>query len=494
MNILKLSDIDNNQAKYLQLADSVRNAIRKGQLLVGEALPSVKRLSDELNINRHTVMKSFAELIAEGWIESQQRIGYRVAQHLPIEQSQCKKADSNSASDSFAYRLVRSGRKLPENLAQSFKYNFSGGQPDVGGFPFAEFKRHMSEALTRPNVKQLGYGEGAGTPELITQVKTYLRKSRAVIDREIIITNGSQEAMFILAQLLLQAGDKVAVEALGYPPAMSAFQSTGADIAGIKQDRQGLCSEHLEAVICEGNVRLIYLTPLHQYPTTVTLAVGRRMKIYQLAAKHKIPIIEDDYDHEFHYRCQPLAPLASEDPEQLVIYLSTFSKIMFPGARIGLMAVNQTLARAVEEYRLMICHKSNVLMQSALAKWMKQGGFERHLRRTTRLNQQRRDHAVSLLRKKGLFEFEVPDGGMALWLKIKNQNVSASQLARDARSHDIYIQHEGEYHVIKKDNQDRYIRIGFASMDEDSFKSGIALLVGLIESQLSKMPIKMVND
>lgn len=487
MKIFKINDVNQNQARYLQLADSVRDAIRFGQLLAGEPLPSVKALSDELNINRHTVMKSFAELIAEGWIESQQRVGYRVAKHLPIEQSQRTKADKRHNFDTFAYRFVRSGSQLPENLAQNFKYNFAGGQPDVTGFPFAEFRRHMSEVLSRPNLKQLGYGEGAGTPELIAQVKTYLRKSRAIIDREIVITNGSQEAMFILAQLLLQGGDKVAVEALGYPPAMSAFQSAGADIVGIKQDKQGICPEHLEAVIGQGNIRLIYLTPLHQYPTTVTLSVGRRMKIYQLAAKHKIPIIEDDYDHEFHYRCQPLAPLASEDPEQLVIYLSTFSKIMFPGARIGLMAVNKTLAKAVEEYRLMICHKSNVLMQSALARWMQQGGFERHLRRTTRLNQQRRDHAVSLLRKTELFEFEVPDGGMALWLKIKNQKVSASKLARDARSSNIYIQHEGEYHVLKSDNQDRYIRIGFAGMDEASFTSGMALLVGLIELQISEL-------
>jgi GntR family transcriptional regulator/MocR family aminotransferase len=139
----------------------------------------------------------------------------------------------------------------------------------------------------------------------------------------------------------------------------------------------------------------------------------------------------------------------------------------------------------------MICHKSNVLMQSALARWMQQGGFERHLRRTTRLNEQRRDHAVTLLRQTELFEFEVPDGGMALWLKIKNQHVSASKLAREARTSDIYIQHEGEYHVLKPDNQDRYIRIGFAGMREESFAEGIAILVGLIKSQLGET--RMLN-
>ena len=182
----------------------------------------------------------------------------------------------------------------------------------------------MSDVLTRPDMSQLSYGQSAGTPELIDQVKIYLRKSRAITNREIVITNGSQEALFIVAQLLLQAGDKVAAEELGYPPAMSAFVSAGAELVGIKQDKQGMCPNDLEAQICTGNIRLIYLTPLHQYPTTVTLTVSRRMAIYQLAAKHSIPIIEDDYDHEFHYRCQPLAPMASQDPAQLVIYLSIY--------------------------------------------------------------------------------------------------------------------------------------------------------------------------
>jgi GntR family transcriptional regulator/MocR family aminotransferase len=189
---------------------------------------------------------------------------------------------------------------------------------------------------------------------------------------------------------------------------------------GIKQDAQGICPDDLEEQILKGIVRLIYLTPLHQYPATMTLTVSRRIAIYQLSLQHNIPIVEDDYDHEFHYRCQPLAPMATQDPAQLVIYLLTFSKIMFPGARIGIMAVSKAMAKAVTEYRLLICHNSNVLMQGALAKWMLKGGFERHLRRTTRVNIQRRDHAVSVLKKYDYFEFDIPDGGMATWVKLKH--------------------------------------------------------------------------
>lgn len=488
MNLFKLPDLNSSQAKYLQLAETVRCAIRQGQLATGDKLPSVKSLSDDLGLNRHTVMKSLAELVAEGWIESVQRVGYKVVPNLPIEKSQglAKTANNDRHLD---YRFVRSGSPLPDYPANDFEYNYSGGQPDLALFPFAEFKRCMSEVLSRPNIAQLSYGQSAGAPELIEQVMLYLRKSRAITDREIVITNGSQEALFIVAQLLLQAGDKVAVEGLGYPPAMSAFSSTGAELVGVKQDAQGMCSDDLANHIQKGSIRLIYLTPLHQYPTTVTLTMSRRMAIYQLAAEHNIPIVEDDYDHEFHYRCQPLAPMATQDPAQLVIYLSTFSKIMFPGARIGIMAVSQAMAKAVAEYRLLICHKSNVLMQLALAKWMAKGEFERHLRRITRINLQRRDHAISVLHQYPYFEFTIPDGGMALWVKLKHgtelneSNPSAERLTNQCRQLGIYIQHEKQLQLNRESQRDCYIRLGFAGMSESKFADGIAMLANCLQAK-----------
>lgn len=481
MRLFSSNQENDKQAKYLQLAGVIRNAIRVGQFIAGDALPSVKTLSADSNLNRHTVMKALAELIAEGWIESIERVGYKVVDHLPIEHSLRLSTDDKNQQSEFNYRLVRSADKLPEHNLEEITYNFSGGLADLSRFPFAEFKSHMSDSLSRPNIKQLGYGDTAGTTELVEQIKAYLRKARGITDREIIITNGSQEAMFITAQLLLQQGDKVAVEELGYPPAMSVFKSTGAQLVGIKQDKEGIIPDELEAVILADNVRLIYLTPLHQYPTTVTLSVSRRMQIYQLAAQHQIPILEDDYDHEFHYRCQPLAPMASQDPRQLVIYVSTFSKIMFPGARIGLMAVNKDLAQAITDYRLIMCHKSNVLMQSAVARWMASGDFERHLRRTARCYLQRRDHAVTLLKKLDIFDFEIPDGGMALWLNIKNNEIKASELAKLARNNGIYIQPEADYRLLKSPQQDSYIRVGFAGMDENRFASGMQLLASLMK-------------
>jgi GntR family transcriptional regulator/MocR family aminotransferase len=155
---------------------------------------------------------------------------------------------------------------------------------------------------------------------------------------------------------------------------------------------------------------------------------------------------------------------------------------MFPGARIGIMAVSKAMAKAVTEYRLLICHKSNVLMQAALAKWMENGGFERHLRRTTRVNLQRRDHAVLVLKKYDFFEFDIPDGGMAFWIKLRpgvdvhQGTFSAERLAKKCQQMGIYFQHGKQYQLNKKHDLDCFIRLGFAGMSENKFAEGIKLL------------------
>lgn len=481
MKIFTLAKANPNLPKYLQIAEVIRRNIRNQALNAGEALPSAASLGRDLHCNRHTVMKAYGELIAEGYVESIERVGYKVISTLPLDLV-FKHASSQATpkTDVHQYRIVRKGSIFSDKNAQSYDFNLAGGQADLALFPFAEFKSYMSESLSRPNINEYGYGDVQGSNTLLAEVAKYLRKSRGIRDREIVITNGSQEAMYISAHLLLKQGDMVAVEALGYPPAFDAFRSTGAELVPIEQDEFGIVPASLEAKIVQGNIRLLYLTPLHQYPTTVTLSPSRRAEVYQLAAIHNIPIIEDDYDHEFHYSCQPLPPIATEDPKQLVIYISTLSKVLFPGARIGFMAVNKAFAKHVAQYRLLINHKNNIVMQSALAKWMQSGGFERHIRRTTRSYEQRRDSASHFLCHQGLFEFALPDGGMALWLKLKSSSTKASELCSEAKRAGIFIQDENSFHVDKSQSSDQHIRVGFAGMNEQRFIAAMGILASLL--------------
>ncbi|MFT4927020.1 MAG: GntR family transcriptional regulator/MocR family aminotransferase [Phenylobacterium sp.] len=477
---LDISAKNGSQAMYLRLSRAIRKAIKSRQLQPDEQLPSARLLGEQLSLNRHTIMAAYHELIAEGWLESRQRKGYFVVSSLPVDSSQTVAIGNSSANTTeqvFNWRLIKGQGALPERRVGLCDYNFSGGGPDISLFPFKQFAGYVSDSLSRPNIPALNYGDNIGFGPFIEQIEIYLRRMRSLTGKKIVIVNGSQEALFLLAKVLLQPGDKVAVEKLGYQPAWAAFRDSAVELIGVNQDQHGIDPAHLEQLASAHQLRLIYLTPLHQYPTTVTLSVSRRLQIYQIAAKYKIPIVEDDYDHEFHYRCQPLAPMAADDPLGLVIYLSTFSKIMFPGIRLGFIAVEQTLADALVNYRSLTNHKPNVVMQDAIARWMADGAFERQLRKLTRTYEQRRNAMVALLQdyqRHGIkLDFVVPDGGMAMWIKT---DFDAAELERKAMENSIFIQSENSFHLCQQDSENRYIRLGFAAMNETMMAEGLALL------------------
>ena len=482
-------------AKYLSISQALRDAIKSGKAKPLEQLPSARQLALQLNTNRHTVMAAFNELIAQGWIVSQERKGYFVAEDLPVNSSQQVKSVAgigvfqDSKYSSFNWQFTKSVEPSAVQVKPNYRFNFAGGMPDIALFPFNEFKSYTSEVFSRPNINELNYGNTAGYLPLIEQITEYLRRARSLINRDIVITNGSQEALYILSQILLCSETSVATEAMGYEPAWKAFKSAGANVVSIKQDNKGMIPSALEEAIklqIKRNkpIKLIYLTPLHQYPTTVTLPVSRRHAIYRIASAYNIAIIEDDYDHEYHYKCQPLAPMASDDPNGLVIYLSTFSKVMFPGARIGFMALDKTLSDAVVNYKTIINHKVNVPMQDAIARWMKAGDFERYLRKATKVYNQRRDFMVQQLMHYQTLgkvtSFTVPDGGMAMWVEISQ---SAEQLAKKALDNGIFIQQETQFLVDKTQSQDRFIRLGFAGMHIENIELGLKCIFNLIKEQ-----------
>jgi len=470
--------------KYLAISQAVRQAIKSEQIKAGEQLPSARQLAQQLNTNRHTIMAAYNELIAQGWIVSRQRHGYFVVDDLPINSSQQAHPMNQSSKGTFDWQFTRKIEESPIQASATYRYNFAGGTPDISLFPFHEFKSYMSDTFSRPDLAALNYGDVAGYPPLIEQVNQYLRRARSLVNREIVITNGSQEALYILSQILLSPKRSVATEAMGYAPAWRSFSSSGAAVISIAQDENGMIPAALEQAITNQTdkgcpISLIYLTPLHQYPTTVTLPVSRRHAIYRIASQHNIAIIEDDYDHEYHYRCQPLAPMASDDPDGLVIYLSTFSKVMFPGARIGFMALDKTLSQAVQNYKTIINHKVSVPMQDAIARWMQAGAFERYLRKVTKEYQQRRDFMVEQLAKHQhqgkIKSFTKPDGGMAMWVEL---NESAQELAAWALNNDIYIQQEQQFLIDKTQSSDRFIRLGFAGMAPFDIEKGLDRLFG----------------
>ncbi len=492
MKQLTLTIEDSKKPYYLRLAQALIASIKSGQVKCNEQLPSARALSEQLSVNRHTVMRSYSELVAQGWVENLERSYYRVSANLPVDSSLYQSKDSSTTPATFRWDIQKDFHD--SNFIKSaaeFEFNFAGGQPDTSLFPFNEYRSHVNDALRRPRVSSLSYGENQGHPALLEQASIYLRRSRNLTDKQLIITNGSQEAIYLTAHLLLKKDDKVAVESLGYPPAWQAFKGAGAQLIAIKQDSQGLCPEHLAQMAAQHQLKCIYLTPLHQYPTTVTLSASRRMAIYKIALEHQLFIIEDDYDHEFHYKCQPISPMAANDPAQLVIYVSSFSKIMFPAARTGLLAVPPALLQPLVNFRTTINHKPALLMQDTLARWMASEGFERHIRRCAKAYQQRYENAQQQLiianARGAQLDCHIPDGGMALWLKTETDT---KVLAKQLTDHSIYVQHQAEFaltHFSQSLNQPlnhnpeplNHLRLGYAGQSIERFNLGFSKIVEL---------------
>lgn len=475
-----LSQLDQNKPLYLAIANAVRAAIANDILQPEDKLPSAAQLTSQFKCNRHTVMKALAELVAEGYVDTKERRGYFVHHNLPVErQRTAGNTTPNVTPIKLEVNLPTGVESLPSYPSSAHSINFTGGLPDISLFPFQEFKSFMAEELTRPNIEQLQYGHVAGEPRFIEQMASYLRLTRQITNKSLMITNGTQEGLYLVSQLLLKAGDCVLMEELSYPPAKATFCSVGAKVKTIKQNVDGLDLAHLASLIANNKVRLLYLTPLHQYPTTTTIPIAKRLQIYQLCKQHNVVIIEDDYDHEYHYESQPQKPMASDDPYGIVIYMASMSKLLFPGARLGVLAVPESLIQPLLIHRQLISHKPNVLQQGALARWMDSGGFHRHLRRTTRQYHLRYINALQQIELSRLFDCEKPKGGMALWVKLQT-GISASKIAQKANSQGIYLQHQQQFVMKLEYSGDSYLRLGFAGMNEKMFTNGIQLLAEII--------------
>jgi GntR family transcriptional regulator/MocR family aminotransferase len=460
MRELNLAVEEGSAPKYLRLAEAIRQAIEGGQLRPGELVPSTRQLGERYETHRHTVMNALAELVSEGWLESEPGRGYRVVAGLP------------------RYFVCDPPPAAPPGAPSRDRYAFPSGQPDLRLFPTEEYYATLREVLRHTDpVALLDYDEPAGARDLLVQLSHYLRRLRDINSTEIVVTHGSQEGIFLVSKMLVRPGDVVAVDEIGYSPAWEALRLVGARLVGLPVDRSGVVPEALAQLARQTRVGLLYTTPLHQYPSTVTMPQERRRELYQVCSDHGIPILEDDYDHEFHYRSRPLAPLKSRDPEQLVYYISTFSKVVYPSARIGFAVVPPGQACRLAGIKRVTTRQSSTLVQLTQARWMESGGFERHLRRMRRAYQTRLQVMARVLQegadRYGLpVSFDIPDGGMSLWVDF---GVDTARLAAQARTRGVAVRPGTEYRL--DGGPSTHLRLGFASSTPQEIEEGLGILM-----------------
>jgi GntR family transcriptional regulator/MocR family aminotransferase len=300
-------------------------------------------------------------------------------------------------------------------------------------FPFETWARLQARFWRKPSPARLGYGDPAGDAQLRELVAAYLRNSRGLHcdPTQIVITCGAQQAISLCAQLLVDPGDRVAIENPGYRAAGHAFAAAGAELCGVPVDADGLDTTALAQV---QDCRLVYVTPSHQYPTGVTLSLPRRLELLEWAERNDGWIIEDDYDGEYRYSGTPLAPLAALDRQERVIYVGTFCKITFPALRLGYLLLPPALAPVFAQRRALDMRNSEIGTQVVMAEFIAAGHFQRHIRRMRVAARSRRD---ALLRDwpvniPGCAAMPNVDAGLHLCVRVESLQREAELVAAAA--------------------------------------------------------------
>ncbi|MEN0052379.1 MAG: PLP-dependent aminotransferase family protein [Mucilaginibacter sp.] len=461
-------DIDTriDKAVYIQIADAMIAAIKSGKLQSGDPLPGSRHLAGQLKLNRNTVIEALNVLLAEGWLISRERSGTFVAEDLPSFKEVKRKA---AAAPSGAVQL-------PPSIV------FNDGIPDTRIAPIPQLAGAYRQIFNRKGRWQMmGYSDSAGDVDFrnaIVQMLNYKRGMRLTTD-EIFITRGSQMAMYLTAHSLLTPGDVVAIENPGYKPAWLAFENAGAQLLPIGVDNEGVKVDDLKAHLKNGKlIRAIYITPHHQFPTTVTMSLARRLELIALSNQYNFMIIEDDYDNEFHFGQRPILPVSSYENAQHFVYIGTMSKIVSPALRIGYLATSKELITKVSALRKIIDTQGDNMMEQAVLQLINDGHIKRHLRRATLLYKNKRDAFENMIREHlgDKVIFQKPEGGLAFWLQPKNE-IDHTSLAKMLLDKGVQILLPESFSYGEPVNG---LRLGYASLTEQQLEEGIKKIAQIL--------------
>jgi GntR family transcriptional regulator / MocR family aminotransferase len=351
------------------------------------------------------------------------------------------------------------------------------GAPDGRLFPTEILARaYRTAALRASREKRLLYRDPRGSTLLRESIATMLRDERGLMvsAENICITRGSQMGIYLAARILSRPGSAVLVEELTYEPAVAAFRACGAEIVPVRLDAEGLDVQDVERLCRKHKVCAIFLTPHHQFPTTVSLRPERRLRLLELARQFGFAVIEDDYDHEFRFGSQPLLPMASYAPDR-VVYVGSLSKLLLPALRIGYLAAPREVIDAVSYEVSLIDGMGNTITEDAAAELVDAGEVRRHARKANRVYAERRDAFTAVVGDAfgDMVDVQIPEGGLALWLRFRD----IAALDRiERRASRLGLSFAASHSFMARDEAPRGLRLGFASLKQEEAREAILAL------------------
>ncbi|MDQ0246609.1 GntR family transcriptional regulator/MocR family aminotransferase [Bacillus fengqiuensis] len=447
---------------YVQLYEQIKRDIMNGTIHTGIKLPSIRSLAQHLHISRNTVETAYQQLLAEGYIISKPKSGMYVNE-LELDIIRQKTLPSPN--------LQETSCPAPSPDVIDFEY----GSVDMSAFPMKLWKRYSNQAYKQEMKEAASYGHHKGEYWLRQEIAAYLYHARGVYcsPEQIILASGTQHSLNLLCETVLKNCDHFAIENPGYDRARYVFENHGFRVTPISLDRDGLSIENLKA--CGANI--VYVTPSHQYPKGMVMPFNRRLELLQWAEETKGYIIEDDYDGEFRYEGKPIPALKELDQQESIIYLGTFSKMLLPSLRISYIVLPQRLVQTHDT--LFEAYISTVprVIQHTLYSFMKDGEWDRHVRRMRLLYQKKHrllvDSLMGYLGEK--VEIIGDKAGLHLLLKI-NTPLTEKELIEKAGEFGVRVYSIDKYRLFPEKEEKPLLLLGFSQIPPDQIEKGVKRL------------------
>lgn len=483
---------DGKSTLQAQLRRMLVDAILEGQIPVGSPLPSCRKMAQALSVARNTVALAYQDLVEEGFLVARQRSGYFVAPDVlagrvapPATREPAPlaagKADAVDWAGRFRVRpSVQRNIEKPRNW-QDYPYPFIYGQVDPAQFPIAAWRDCSRQALSRAAVRE--WSRDLFTeddPLLIEQIRTRLlpRRGVRVGNDEILVTVGAQQALYLIASLLIDADVRVGIENPGYVDARNIFSLRTDKVSPLAVDREG--------VVVDGRLAdcdYVYVTPSHQFPTTATLSLPRRRALLQAATRHDLVVVEDDYESEINHSGTPTPALKSLDKSGRVIFVASLSKTLAPGLRLGYMVGPEPFIREARALRRLMLRHPPANNQRTVALFLADGHHDALMRRLSQTFKERwKAMGEALAKHLPECRWQPTQGGTAYWIEGP-AGLDAQALEAAAARQGILIE-RGDWHFLNAEDAPRNVfRLGFSSIPVEKIEPGLKLLGEILRRQ-----------
>ena len=486
--------LDMDGALYDQIYRALRGQILGGRLAAAARVPATRDLALDLGVSRNVAIMAYRQLLDEGYLTTRKGAGTYVARELPRHLTtavarQRPRALRNDAAvhlSAYARRVREASQGVQFTWAPRrdvLPYDFRYGPPSFTDFPHETWCRVVSRRARRVTIRDLDYGPPEGLPALREAIAEYVARARAIActPEQVLVVNGSQQALDLAARVLVDPGDVVLMEEPHYRGARTVMRAAGAKIETIAVDQHGLRTAELAQRRTLS--RLAIVTPSHQFPTGAVMPLGRRLELLSWARRAGAWIFEDDYDSEYRYSGRPIEALAALDDGGCVLYAATFSKVMFPSLRLGYMILPARLVEPIRSVKALMDTGGPSLAQAALVDFIREGHFERHLHRTRTRNASRRAAMLEAIARHldGCAQVSGINAGLHLMLWLRDLPASRSrELRMRAARAGIGVYSVDPFYL----NPPKQVGLllGYASMPEKQIAEGIRRFAAVVNS------------